>query len=100
MKMQNLLLEHMVPVSLLPFFFPRKKKKKKNSLDNIKSTVFSKGTVKEDAYPVVYIYAHTLFFYVFAWLTYKEEFGCLKDFYIYIYLNLIWVRIFMQVCSC
>lgn len=60
MKMQNLSLEHMVPVSLLPFFSPKKKKKK--SLDNMKSTVFIKGTVKEDTYPVVYIYAHTLFF--------------------------------------
>lgn len=40
----------------------------------MKSTVFIKGTVKEDTFSVVYIYAHT-FFYVFAWLTYKEEFG-------------------------
>lgn len=75
--MQNLSLEHMVPVSLLPFFSLKKKK----SLDIMKSTVFIKGTVKEDPYPVVYICTH-IFFYVFAWLTYKEEFGCLKDIYI------------------
>lgn len=42
----------------------------------MKSTVFIKSTVKEDTYTVVYIYAHTFVsFYVFAWLTYKEEFG-------------------------
>lgn len=55
MKMRNLSLEHMVPVSLT----------KKNSLDNMKSTVFMKGTVKEDTYTVVYIYAHTLFYFMF-----------------------------------
>lgn len=37
----------------------------------MKSTVFIKGTVKEDIYLVEYISAN---FFVFAWITYKEEF--------------------------